>query len=1471
MSAPSLDWRSIRPLNGGCDKGFEELISQLARSHSPSASRFVRKGTPDAGVECYAVLPSGEEWGWQAKYFTSLRSTQWAQVDASVAKALQSHPRLVRYFICIPLDRADGRVGANRSAMDKWEQYVTKWRDLASARNMAVDFVYWGSHELLTLLAHPENAGRVAFWFHIREFDNAWFRRQLDVALGTAGPRFTPELNIDLPLALDLAAFGRTSQFVVHAKTRSIGIREKLRLLEYAPRIRNMSIHPVLDTVYASVRAALHELSTMELPPVGPSPLKALLVSMEAAENSATAALEACIGQEKELEIESGSSRGTAASKTEMGLALRACQTSLLALISEITSAREWFANADAIASSTLLLLRGAAGSGKTHLLCDLARQRLDAYRPTILMMGQLFISESEPWPQALQQLDLAELSTEGFVSAIECAAEAAHSRALVMIDGLNEGKGRQIWASHLPAFLARLQRSPWIGVVLSVRTSYEDSVVPPEVRGGATRLTHPGFAHIEYDATRSFFAHFGIEFPSTPLLSVEFRNPLFLKTLCQGLHDRGERRVPRGFHGINAAFELYLSGINQRLARDLGFDARDSLAQQALRRFAEACVDAGDNWLALDRAKEVVNGLLPGRNYEKSLFRGLVGEGALVEESAWSIEGGPQEVVFICYERLADHLRANILLDRHLDERDPAAAFAPGAALALWRSGESAIDIGLFEAMCIQVPARAKRELMLLQPSFGDSWELRSAFRQSVVWRTHTDVTRATGEVLLRLVQDGDHELAETLDVLVTVSTLPDHALNAYFLDEMLRKCPMPRRDSAWSVYLHHAWRSRGAVDRLVDWAASVGASDEIDSEVAVLCAVTMAWFFSTSHRNLRDRATKAVVNLLTDRLEVVNEMVGRLHDVDDPYVVERVFAVAYGVATRSADKNAVGRLATIVYGAVFAAGKAVCHVLQRDYARGVVERAAFLGAEGKWALASVRPPYGSAWPSIPSEDDLRPWLDRRSGGGGQPWPGGRIVSSVMDDDFGRYVIGTNSGSTNFLSLRLTDEPWDPSAPATEKGAADVIGSQDKRSNTELRFAPRFQLSDIQRYVLKRVFDLGWTAELFGDFDRALTWRYGRTASKPERIGKKYQWIAYHEIMAMVADNFQYRETVYEEDGDQAYLGPWQVHLRDIDPSNTIASVRGGTSWSGHVPAWWGVARYDQWGSAVSDRDWVLECDGLPRVEELLLVNSPVDGSRWLNGQGYFNWQQRLDQDGPSASDEPRDLWYMCHGYLVRKQDADAFLKWAETVDFWGRWMPEAGSVYGMFLGEHAWSPAGRYYETPYYGDEGWSRPDYGCPVEIRTVALEYSAGGKESDCSIEQSFRLRLPVGELVRELGLRWDGRGAAFVDADGQVVAQDPTVDQEGPDALLFRADVLDAYFSARGLAMCWAVCGEKRVLWKDADKATRCPRLRLSGAFGYVNGAMKGFVKYMEDDLHTQQEGLVGSAGLRVVKIERSGT
>ncbi len=1555
MNEITINWNSIRPLNGGRDKGFEELCSQLARAETPGGARFVRKGTPDAGVECYAVLADGTEWGWQSKYFDTLGDSQWQQIDHSIETAIDKHKHLVRYFVCVPLDLPDARIEGRKSAKDRWDEHVTKWRGWVQAKNRTIEFVWWGSSELLDRLARIENVGRVRFWFDKRGFDGSWFSLRLEEAIKAAGPRYTPELHVELPIAEDLDAFGRTKRFFDRVKALAIPVREALERAHHSEHsIADAETAAMTKSLSEAVKMVLNALGAISRVAAGPLPFTGVVEKIKATSaplQALAAHLEkrAAEHDARKPTYEAGHGRYRRNPFRERGYTLRL-------LDHELRDASETLRRADELAARSTLFLHGNAGTGKTHLLCDVVKRRVELHQPTVLLMGQRFVSNDAPWPQVLQHLDLSGLSAEEFIGALEASAQASDERALIFIDAINEGTGRTIWPTHLAAFLAQVGRSPWLGVVLSVRSSYEDVVIPTEVREEALFVTHHGFRENEYDATKTFFVHYGLELPSTPLLAPEFQNPLFLKTLCLGLHKQGDRRLPRGFHGISAVFNLYLDTVNARLAQQLGYDPRTPLVRRAVDAFAVALADANERWLQRERAAQVVDTLLPNRDFERSLSRGLVLEGVLAEDSLLRDGTNHHDVVYIGYERLADHLIAKALLDKVPAPPNWATAFSANGVLSAVVADED-IPPGLLEALFIQVAERTKTELLLFAPQMASRWGTGHAFRQSLIWRSNNAFSEATQKVLNDLSRN-EHELHETLDVLITVATVPDHPLNAIYLDRRLRRDEMADRDAWWSTYLFSAWESQGAVDRIVDWAWAVGDTVLIADDTVDLCGTALAWMLTTSQRFLRDRATKALVNLYTGRLDGMVRLVDRFAGVNDPYVAERIYGIAYGVAMRSQDTAAVDALAASVYRHVFESGNPPPQVLLRDYARGVVERALHLGSTIAMDAALFRPPYKSEWPSIPSEEDVKPllpdWLKGSHDSGELEWSRNAIGRSVTEfGDFARYIIGTNSsaGSRAYLSLRLDEPTWTPPpSPAAQLAALVADLSNDElsawkafevadryyaaahdqfvrkafdrlegtdgqtvidlsnheapeaetekdyppehaslrtaRDSAEIRLKtslsaehaarlnairdakenhhpaslpPSFDLRQVQRYILKRVFDLGWTVDRFGHFDRIIVRNDGREANKPERMGKKYQWIAYHEMMAFLSDHFQYREE-FLEDGRHSYKGPWQEHLRDIDPSCTLRALPGGTSWDGHAAAWWCPAPYAAWGNGASPNDWIARVDDLPRFEDLLVCVNPKDGSRWLNGHGFFNWKEAAPPDQRPTDVARGELWFIANAYLIRKSDTDAFLKWAETVDFMGRWMPDPPRVTRMFLGEHGWGPASRYFQNAYYGDGGWIQPPHRCPVRIRQVAVEYIKEANDFDCSVDAGYTLLLPAEEVMTRLGLHWTGRDAEFTTLSGRLVAQDPTASSPGPSVLLLRADALQDLQHSEEITLCWAVVGEKQVLNASGTRP-HTPSLRLSGAYVLEGEKLRGFVKRMLDEYMPD--------GLRLIDTYRS--
>ena len=1511
-------WDSIRAINGSQRDGFEELCAQLARHESPTGSEFIRTGSPDGGVECYCVLTSGEEWGWQAKFFrTALRESQWKQFDESVKRALDSHPNLKRYFVCVPRNRSDGRRSGTTTELDRWKKRVNQWREWAAERDMDVEFVWWGSFELTELLADSEQSGRLEFWFgDLTRFNQNWFRRRLDEAISSVGPRYTPELHIDVSVSEKLRLFAREKDAVDRIRARAKDVQDAFGSIRnesdgLSELDRDGAINRLLKAE-EDVRGAFRQLSASSDVDIDiDSLVGALDDAGSCADELLTGLAETAVTSPSD-EDSDDRVRDYRPNPYEVQ------QKNLYALQNALRITRRLAEEAAPLVNSNVLMLSGEAGIGKTHALCDVANQRVESGLPTVLLTGQRFLTKEAPWLQALHHLDLTSLDADTFLGAVEAAAQASDARALLIVDAINEAEGPFIWHSNLAPFLEQVKQYPWIACVLSIRAIYEDVMIPESVREGAVRVTHRGFADRSYEAARVYFEHYGLDLPSTPLLHPEFENSLFLKLFCQSLQWRGLRRLPREQYGIREVFDGLIEDVNERLGRQLDYNPDERPVNAALSALASVFAERQSRWIEQREAAKLVDGLIPSSGFSRSLYRALVSEGLLLENPDFRDPSGKGKIVSVAYERFADYLIAEHLIESHVDKANPAAAFQSDGRLAFLADEDNFIWRGVLEALCIQIPEQFGLELPRIMPTLFDSRSARSAFLTSLTWRSSQRRTDDERQQFIEILRRGKGVARDDVfDTLLLVATLPDHPLNGEYLHNFLQRWSMSDRDARWSIYLHEAYTygEGGPVDRLLDWTSdlSIEARDSLESDVVDLAATTLAWMLTTSNRFVRDRATKGLVGLLTGRLAATARLLERFRDVDDLYVVERVYAVAYGVAARCHDPEEIEELATVVYESVFANGQPAPHILLRDYARGVVERALYLGTDIDLDEQLIRPPYQSLWPDIPSDKELeqlapRPELDGI--GRLNPIMAQELIHfSVRDWDFAKYIIGANHRSGPWLSRRLDEELWiqpeermsalEEALPDTAKMALRAYRAAERKVPLRIHFvepgggssgndAPSIFVPDgemteedyeraveqaerarehflgtldperrerffaiereregdgpgldrnvIQRYVLRRVFELGWTVDRFGDFDLRVSEGRIRESRKPERIGKKYQWIAYHEILAFISDRYQFDSGYSDDPSQHRYSGPWQIHRRDIDPTaSSPLKARGLTTRSAESD-WWRGPKFELWRPDLSDRDWLDLKDDLPSLLKLVQAQSPEeDRTKWLNLRALRTWREPSLVELNEGSKSRREVWIHANAYLIDAALADDFYEWATRVDFWGRWMPEPQDETTVFVGEHGWSPA----FADMFGDGSAypidvSRAPTPCPAPVHLTTSEYLREAGGYDCSFEDSRRFLVPSPIMIDRMGLRWLGNSADFYDSDGRVASFDP--DPTGSDAsLLVREESVRQLLEQEGLALVWTVLGEKmtvggRSSWDWAGS------LHITGAFRYLPDA-----------------------------------
>jgi hypothetical protein len=1416
----SINWNNIRSINGSQHDGFEELVCQLASKEKDKVQKkFKRVGKPDGGKECFWELNNGDLHCWQAKYFTNSLSTgQWSQVTKSVKTTIDNHPRIKKYYISIPLDMPDPKVGKNKSMLEKWNQKAKEWGAYAAAKGTEVDFVYWGSFELVKRLSAKENEGLKYFWFNQEEFTDEWFEIKNRESINALRNRYTPKLNFELPIASIFDGLSRDTKFEeqVHSYYKKLlkGHR-KLRIDIANDEIK--ALVKELNSLISQFKIVYEEITFIGNDKIPFDQLRDLLDSLlELGEKS----YDTLYNLREEKEREKGHIVDYYRRPFENEL------HDLLDFTSGVRGFKNFIYSATCrLSNKPYLILTGEAGMGKSHLLADIVEKRKEKGEQSLFLLGENFTSKEMPWTQILNnQLRKGAIDEFVFLGALNAKAESIQARIIIFIDALNEGEGRLIWPKRLKSFIQSFEKYPWVGVVVSVRSSFEDLIAPASEIGKDTvaRVKHEGFLEVEYEASKYFFQHYEIVQPSAPLLHPEFQYPLFLKLFCEALYKRGLNEVPSGYEGITTIIDYFLDSIEFKLSQpeELYYDERKRLVRKAVEGVLIKLVDEDKDHLAYEEADEIVDSIFKGNctNPEPFLKR-LISEGVFNTDLFWNDERNHYHTVYFAYQRFQDHLTVSMLLDRYLDKKNPEESFKSGKLNELIKDNKVArFNQNLVEALSVQVPERTNKELYQVAPYSKLFYSVAEGFINSLIWRKSNTINEESIDYVNNIITRDERLFHKFLNVTVSTSMKPGFFFNAERLHIALQKFSLPERDQWWTMWLQDKYGENSSVNsvrRIIDWAWNNDEKSHISNESIKLGCITLSWVLSSSNRYLRDAATKAIVCLLQYRKHLLISLFEMFKEVNDPYIIERLYAAAYGCVLRSNTTDNLVELSEYIYKTIFDKEEVYPHILLRDYAREIIEFTINKNLHPSVDLKKVRPPYRSKalpvkFPTIKEID--RKYKPKGEDGyfGKESWGATAILDSMTTEygretggygDFGRYVF------------QSAFKHWN----------VDYDG--------------------LSNYAVQKIFALGYDPKVFSEFDS--NQGSGRGSGYKERIGKKYQWIVFYELLAKVSDQYElFDESNWDGDKTIIYDGPWYPNVRDIDPSILVKETKN-ERYDGYSTNWWFNYAYSNWGK--SHKEWVREKKDLPGPASII---EPVD----LNGESWIWLELNPDWDEPEKLGEdkwevPRKrLWYQIRCFLVEKHDQVKFENRYRRGFYRGE-MPEARSLHKIFSQEYYWSPAFYFFNKPYYSGEEWIEVHDRETGEfigkvLRTV--EYFNWEEEFDCSKESPIAYYKPAKNLKDGLKMNYSPQEGEFVDKNERLLCFDPSVNNNSISGLMVKKDALLEFLESENLTIMWSVVGEKQIIGGSMKRSEYPGRMNISGLFTLKDGEIVG-------NLNTQLE------------------
>ncbi|MEG4632591.1 hypothetical protein QUB56_23885 [Microcoleus sp. AR_TQ3_B6] len=1378
-----INFQHIRPYNRGVTDAFEELSCQIFHRlsdnsiqnfHLPQGSQFQRfRGAGgDGGVEALWILPNGKKWGLQSKFFEKdkLESSEFNQMRNSLETAVNNHPEITLYIYCIPFNptgkKAEGKQGKSQTEkLNEWKEEQLK---NLRYKNINLDIEFWTESKLRDyLLAVDKEGGLRRYWFDHEVMTNDWLKKRLNDAEAQAGKRYSPKLSVNVPAfdALEAFAYQDTWQKQVEQYLQELN----KNVQEWHSHVRNAN--ELAQDSYQTVENITDQL--ISLTSVLRKP-----IDLQSSNDLQTASLQVNNLIENIIQVEEiflnellenhGKNADTpqfrqfqAEHQCNFPAAKLDTTRDLLKCLHEIA---EWSSNPKFLLPiSQFMLLRGCAGVGKTHAIVDHALHISKTGQICLVFYGEDFTGD-EPWKIILNKLGLSSnISRDELWGMIDSAAEATEKPAIIYIDALNESPEKRKWkTSWLKPLCQQITNFPRLKLCVSCRDTYLDEVFGETSEW--VEFEHNGFLGREFDAIKQFFEFYQLEPPATPLLQSEFANPLFLHLVCQAIQGIESRSIPLGSLGFTDLLHLFFEEKNKRIAEVCRYDNRDDNVTKAVNALATKMAEEKTRLLSRETAREVVNQIFSVEDSERSLFIQLEKEGliALIEQRTRHL--APKK--WCCrftFERVADFLIALYFLEgietNQLNPTNPNAipSLAQLSNIVRPDSDKETFNENkaLLEAFSIILPEKFKFELtdvinnnnidryQILLPIIGSGFQ----------WRAIESFSEITRDLVYEGLSNSNC-CSTMLDSLFGITAIPNHPLNAEFINDFLNKKDLTTRDPFWCALLHEDFEKQKGAWRLIEWSLKADLSS-FSEESSRLWALFLSWCCAASDRRVRDRATKGLTRFFVSHPSIIKITLTKFLDVDDDYVLERVSLAAYSSILLVDDNDLLQDVANTIYTHVFDIGNIPENALIRDWLRLIVELASSRHLLNNTInISKFRPPYNSLPIQIPSEEDIAHLKEQeafQTNMNLDEFPGG-----FGGTDFARYI----------LEPRVLRHYY----------SFENLGIEQQ---------------NIHRWFIKSVSELGYPGldEQCYEYDRDLMDKYGSLRGRPtwvERLGKKYYWILLQRLAGVLADHLPRQIDSWENETSLPRLQG--IDLRDIDPTDLRAfstELKINTEW--YQPVNYDLTTV----SELTHDEWIALPD-FPDLEQIIQITDN-QGERWVHLSLDSSLKKVISNEA-NAQESKRRLITILRSVYVPSSDIQNIIEALSNTSFFGDL--DIAHDYKLLMAEYPKTIA---YQQRFETGEISLRYELIGTENAQSTTIELLRGNEwEYDCSQNEYISsLKVPVPDLVNFNNLKWDGKSSWL---DESKTIQINEISTQSSSGVLIKSDYLKNFLETSSLAI-----------------------------------------------------------------------
>ena len=1368
-----INWESFATYNcnaQGIRFKFEDLCRQLFANENLSGNKqfkYLHANPNNHGLETEPIYDeTNKRWiGFQAKFFD--QDVRYEQIKHSAEKTVEYYTGkegivdLVFLFCNKPItSTANGYTNAvevlKKANIDV--QLITDTAILDLIRNK---YSYLG-----------------LYYFGNQTIQREWFVTHKNYMIDELGERYNRDFNVETAFSDELSLFihdRRAAEFINEKKIELLG---KIRELSYQGNKKDY-----LKTL---------EKAVLDLPDVDVETLYHSIEWSSEVQLSVVSFLDSMTEEYKRLEIAQNEKYMLSQDREKDQKVRQEAQKEYHDLGRQIHDIDTLIKLPDRIAISErekqllygdVLAIYGKAGIGKSQLLASKMQNLFDEERIGLLLVAGIYFTDDPIHEQIMKNLRL-DYSFEDLIDILETIGERDNYIVPVFIDALNETWNRKLWKSGLPSIIDKIKKSPMVKMILSYRPEYQKLILPDfllEGRGDVITMLHRGFEDNSISAAREFLNHYNIPFTPLEYFGYEMSNPLFLTLYCK-TYNGEEVALPTLYDRVIEHANGNISRFLRAELRLKGYTEDDDILSPLITEIAE--------WLVSHDKSSISQKDLAQLNYwaefglnAASFVRHLVKEHILHDSNFEGVE-----TLYFAYDQMNDYYCAKTIIQKS-QLKDEVRQYLSDKILGI-QNGElgNSWNVDLFVNACTLYAEKYGEEcidIIDVLENADDKWQVFSRYIDSFQWR---DIRYIPADNFMEMLKKYPCSPDDLWTMLIGNSVKVSHPFNADFLHHFLLGYKLNKRDYLWTVYINKMTRDEdNRIVQLIQMYDKGGNLETTNEKQIELLLTLFGWILSSSNRWLRDYTSKAMIEILKEHFHLCQILLEKFKNVNDPYIIQRLYGVVFGACCKRTDGRGFQALAERVYREVFDQEKVYPDILLRDYARLIIEL--FLYENPKYIGEIVRekivPPYSSD--PIPEIEDQHYLENDYNGAMFWLMHSMRFEGMGMYGDFGRYVF--QSALRNF----------------------DV---DDKK------------MFNYAVYYIQT--ELGFSEEYFGEHDQRCGSYDRHQTKKVERIGKKYQWITMYNMLARISDHCKMIDRWnYPEEEDVQFEGAWELYARDFDPTlNQSFMVCNDAPKFDVLDELSTKGKEENKIVDISTEDaqktW-LETKGIffDKLKDTLILTD-YNGTKWICLTKY------CDTGRKDLDTEKLLVWSWLYAYFISPEQADELsqcITKGRTVITHGTASHNETST--VFNREYPWSPSCRELNAYSWVDAQIKAGEYETVTEtvqakgkIRKQEIEKEIGKilhattdllweEEYDATKENAISISLPCAKLIEIMHLRQQKADGFYYDTNGTLAAFDTDLTQK-INSVVVRKDILDTFLEKIGMKLVWLVDAEKEI-------------------------------------------------------------